>query len=70
MESFGGLYSWYKKSQHGCVRRALREHLTQPCCDFTCGGLEDHHKIILYYAIMFINIINFKGGGHTFIFQV
>ena len=28
-----------------CVRRALREHLTPPCSDFTCGGLEDHHHI-------------------------
>jgi hypothetical protein len=32
-----------KKSQHGCVRWALREHLTTPCCDFACGGLEDCH---------------------------
>ena len=23
-----------KKSQHGCVRWALREHLTPPCCGF------------------------------------
>ena len=30
-----------KKSQHGCVRWALREHLTPPCYDFACGGLED-----------------------------
>ena len=34
----------YKKSQHGCVRWALREHLTPPCCDFACGGLEDCHQ--------------------------
>ena len=33
-----------KKSQDGCVRWALREHLTPPCCDFACGGLEDCHK--------------------------
>ena len=30
-----------KKSQHGCVRWALREHLTPPCSDLACGGLED-----------------------------
>ena len=39
-----------KTSQHGCVRWALREHLTPPCCDFACGGLEDHHKIILAFT--------------------
>ena len=27
-----------KKSQHGCIRLALREHLTSPCHDFACGG--------------------------------
>ena len=32
------------KSQHGCVRWALREHLTSPCSDFACGGLEDCHQ--------------------------
>ena len=32
-----------KKSQHGCVRWALREHLTPPCYDFACAGLEDRH---------------------------
>ena len=32
-----------KKSQHGCVRWALREHLSPPCSDFACGGLEDCH---------------------------
>ena len=32
-----------KKSQHGCVRWALREHLTPPCYDFACGGLGDCH---------------------------
>ena len=30
-----------KKSQHGCVRWALREHLTPPCYDFACAGLGD-----------------------------
>ena len=29
-----------KKSQHGCVRWALREHLPHPCHDFACGGLQ------------------------------
>ena len=52
-----------EKSQHGCVRWALREHLTPQCCDFACGRLEDRYKIRLYYTIMFINIRNFKGGG-------
>ena len=28
-----------QKSQHGCVRWALCEHLTSPCHDFACGGL-------------------------------
>jgi hypothetical protein len=39
------------KSQHGCVlvSWALCEYITPPCCDFACGGLEDHHQIILYY---------------------
>ena len=32
-----------EKSQHGCIRWALCEHLTPPCSDFACGGLEDHH---------------------------
>ena len=39
-----------EKSQHGCVRWALREHLTPPCCDFACGGLQDRHKIILSFT--------------------
>ena len=30
-----------KKSQHGCLRGALREHPTPPCYDFTCGGLKN-----------------------------
>lgn len=30
-----------KKSQHGCVRWALCEHLPPPCSDFACGGLEN-----------------------------
>jgi hypothetical protein len=30
-----------KKSQHGCVWWALREHLSPPCYDFACGGLGD-----------------------------
>ena len=30
-----------EKSQHGCVRWALREHLSPPCYDFACGGLGD-----------------------------
>ena len=34
-----------KKSQHGCVRWALREHLTPPCSEFACGGLEDQNHI-------------------------
>ena len=34
----------FKKSQHGCVRWALREHLTPPCYDFACGGLQDSHN--------------------------
>ena len=34
-----------EKSQHGCVRWALREHLTPPCSDFASGGLEDYHHI-------------------------
>jgi hypothetical protein len=39
-----------KKSQHGCVRWALREHLTPLCSDFACGGLEDcHQKNIKYH---------------------
>ena len=33
-------YLLQKKSQHGCVRWALREHLIPPCYDFDCGG---HH---------------------------
>ena len=33
-----------EKSQQGCVRWALCEHLTPPCCDLTCGGLEDCHQ--------------------------
>ena len=33
------------KSQHGCVRWALRKHITPPCCDFACGGLENCHQI-------------------------
>ena len=35
-----------KKSQHGCVRWALSEHITTPPChDLACGGLEDNqHK--------------------------
>ena len=28
-----------KKSQHGCVRWPLCEHLTSPCHGFICGGL-------------------------------
>ena len=35
---------FYEKSQHGCVRWALREHITPPCSDFACGRLEDHHQ--------------------------
>jgi hypothetical protein len=38
-----------KKSQHGCVRWALREHLTPPCSDFPCGGLEDCHQTNIDY---------------------
>ena len=30
-----------KKSQLGCVRWALCEHLTSPCHDFACGSLRD-----------------------------
>ena len=30
-----------KKSQHGCGRWAPQLHLTPPCSDFACGGLED-----------------------------
>ena len=30
-----------KKSQHGCVRWALCEHLTSPCHDLACGGLRE-----------------------------
>ena len=30
-----------EKSQHGCVRWALCEHLTSPCHDFACGGLRN-----------------------------
>ena len=30
-----------EKSQHGCVRWALCEHLTSPCHDLACGGLRD-----------------------------
>ena len=30
-----------KKSQHGCIRWVLREHLSPPCSDFACGGLEN-----------------------------
>ena len=37
------------KSQHGCVRWALREHLTPPCSDFACGGLEDYHQTNIKY---------------------
>ena len=36
-------YLLQKKSQHGCVRWALREHLTPPCYDLAWGGLEDSH---------------------------
>ena len=32
-----------KESYKLCVRWALREHLTPPCSDFACGGLEDCH---------------------------
>ena len=34
-----------KKSQHGCVRWALCEHLTSPCHDFACGGLRGGRKV-------------------------
>ena len=33
----------HKKSQHGCGRWALREHLTPPSYDFACCGLENRH---------------------------
>ena len=36
----------YKKSQHSCVRWALREHLTPPCSDFACVGLRITTKLI------------------------
>ena len=39
----------YKKSQHGCVRWALCEHLTSPCHDFAYGGLRND---IIYYDII------------------
>ena len=35
--------------RHGCVRWALREHLTPPCSDFASGGLEDHHQTNFKY---------------------
>ena len=31
-----------EKSQHGCVRWALCEHLLPPCHDFACGGLRNN----------------------------
>ena len=34
----------YKKSQHGCIRWALHEHITPPCGDLACGGLKDCFK--------------------------
>ena len=30
-----------EKSQHGCIRWALCEHIIPPCGDFACGGLKD-----------------------------
>ena len=45
LEVISQVVSPKKKSQHGCVKWALREHLTPPCSDFACGGLEDHHHI-------------------------
>ena len=42
------------KSQHGCVRWALCEHLTSPCHDFACGGL--------WNEIICLDIVSWRGA--------
>ena len=45
-----------KKSQHGWVKWALREHFTLPCCDFASGGLEDPHQTNAWVILMSPNL--------------
>ena len=61
-----------KKSQHGYVRLALLEHLTPPCYDFACGGLEGGHTYKQTYLIQKVgtyiqtNPLKSEGGDiHT-----
>jgi hypothetical protein len=56
-----------KKSQHGCVRWALREHLTPPCYDFACAGLEDRPHTQVTNKWIFIGSSN---NGLIFYFSV
>ena len=46
-----------KKSQHGCIRWALRKHLTSPCHNFACGV--PRNKIRIFKQNLFLTFIIF-----------